>query len=102
MKGLIYRSTGSWYDVTDENGQKWKARLKGLFRIDQITSTNPVAVGDWVEMEAGDENDGVATITNIADRTNYISRQSPHNKKQHHIIASNIDQSLLIATLKDP
>jgi ribosome biogenesis GTPase len=102
MKGLVYRSTGSWYDVTDEKGQKWKARLKGLFRMDQITSTNPVAVGDWVEMEAGNENDGVATITDIAERTNYISRQSPHNKKQHHIIASNLDQSLLIATLKDP
>ena len=102
MKALVFRSTGSWYDVKDEAGKKWKARLKGLLRIDNITSTNPVAVGDWVEIEPEEGNDDVANIDNIEDRCNYISRQSPHNKNLHHIVASNLDQSLLIATLKDP
>src|SRR5215212_10911600 len=102
MKALVFRSTGSWYDVKDEAGKKWKARLKGLLRIDNITSTNPVAVGDWVEIEPEEGNDDVANIDNIEDRRNYMSRQSPHNKNLHHIVASNLDQSLLIATLKDP
>lgn len=102
MRALVYRSTGSWYDVKDEDGKKWKARLKGLFRIGNITSTNPIAVGDWVQAEQDDEKEDVVSITGIEDRHNYISRQSPHNKNLHHIVASNLDQSLLIATLKDP
>jgi ribosome biogenesis GTPase len=102
MKALVYRSTGSWYDVKDETGKKWKARLKGILRIDNITSTNPVAVGDWIFMDPEEGNDDIATITDIGDRNNYISRQSPHNKNLHHIVASNLDQSLLIATIKDP
>jgi len=102
MKALVFRSTGSWYDVTDETGKKWKARLKGLLRIDNITSTNPIAVGDWVEMEPEEGKEDIANISGIEDRRNYISRQSPHNKNLHHIVASNLDQSLLIATLKEP
>lgn len=102
MKALVYRSTGSWYDVKDEAGKKWKARLKGVFRIDSITSTNPIAVGDWVFFEPEAEGENIAMITGIEDRRNYISRQSPHNKNLHHIVASNLDQSLLIATIKDP
>lgn len=102
MKALVFRSTGSWYDVKDDTGKKWKARLKGLLRIDNITSTNPIAVGDWVEMEPEEGKEEVANISAIEDRRNYISRQSPHNKNLHHIVASNLDQSLLIATLKDP
>jgi ribosome biogenesis GTPase len=102
MRALVYRSTGSWYDVKDETGKKWKARLKGVLRIDNITSTNPIAVGDWIYMDPEEGKDDVATITEIEDRLNYISRQSPHNKNLHHIVASNLDQSLLIATIKDP
>lgn len=102
MRALVYRSTGSWYDVKDETGKKWKARLKGVLRIDNITSTNPIAVGDWIYMDPEEGTDDVATITEIEDRLNYISRQSPHNKNLHHIVASNLDQSLLIATIKDP
>jgi ribosome biogenesis GTPase / thiamine phosphate phosphatase len=102
MKALVYKSTGSWYDVRDQTGKKWKARLKGLLRIDDITSTNPIAVGDWVEMEPEEGKEDVANISAIEDRKNYISRQSPHNKNLHHIVASNLDQSLLIATIKDP
>jgi len=102
MNALVYKSTGSWYVVKNENGEFFNARIKGKLKIDNITSTNPVAVGDIVDVEQEDTEDGDMVITNIHDRKNYITRQSPHNKHQHHIIASNLDQSLLFATLKDP
>ncbi|TAD84429.1 MAG: ribosome small subunit-dependent GTPase A [Bacteroidetes bacterium] len=102
MKALVYKSTGSWYNVVDEAGKPWKARIKGIFRTEDLSSTNPIAVGDWVTLEADAEEDGIAAITAIDDRRNYITRQSPHNKNLHHIIAANLDQSLLICTLKDP
>lgn len=102
MKATVYKSTGSWYIVKDEEGAFRNARMKGVLKIDDITSTNPVAVGDEVEieMESGTENTG--TISAISDRQNYINRQSPRHKHQHHIIAANLDQSLLVATLKEP
>lgn len=78
------------------------ARIKGVFKIDDITSTNPVAVGDEVEVETELETENTAIITGIHPRRNYINRQSPSHKKQHHIVAANIDQSLLFATLKEP
>src|SRR5450432_4543681 len=103
MRARIYKSTGSWYSVKTEDGNYSMARIKGIFKIDGITSTNPIAVGDWVniEIEIGGE-EGDMMITGIDERNNYINRQSPSNKHQHHIIASNLDQSLLLATLKDP
>jgi ribosome biogenesis GTPase / thiamine phosphate phosphatase len=102
MQGVVYRSTGSWYSVKDEAGQMWNARIKGVFKLDGITSTNPIAVGDVVEFEPESNQDSTAMITNINDRKNYISRQSPRVKHHHHIVASNLDQSILVATLKDP
>ncbi len=102
MKGLIHKSTGSWYVAKNTKGKVFNARIKGVFKIDSITSTNPIAVGDEVEMEVENELENTATITNIYDRKNYIARVSPHNKNQHHIVASNLDQALLFATLKDP
>ena len=102
MKALVYKSTGSWYVVKNEDGEFFNARIKGKFKIDNITSTNPVAVGDVVDVEKENTEEGDVVITNINARKNYITRQSPHNKYQHHIIASNLDQSLLFATLKDP
>jgi ribosome biogenesis GTPase len=103
MKGLVYKSTGSWYIVKDENGQIWNARVKGIFKIDEdITSTNPIAVGDIVDLETENESEQSAMITNIHGRRNYINRQSPRIKYQQHIVAANIDQSLLIATIKEP
>lgn len=102
MKGLVYKSTGSWYQVKDEARQVWKARMKGIFKLDVITSTNPIAVGDWVEMEPENENEGTATIIRIEDRRNYITRQSPKGKHQKHIVAANLDQSVLLATLREP
>jgi len=102
MKATVYKSTGSWYVVKDEKGNQFNARILGKFKIDGLTSTNPIAVGDIVNIEMENENEGSVTITEIADRKNYITRQSPANKHHHHIIASNLDQSLLFATLKDP
>jgi ribosome biogenesis GTPase len=102
MQGLIYKSTGSWYVVRAEDGQFFNARIKGVFKIDGITSTNPIAVGDEVEMVEENETEKTATITEIHERRNYIARSSPHNKRQHHIVASNLDQSLLFATLREP
>ena len=102
MRATVYKSTGSWYTVKDDTGQWHNARMKGIFKIDNITSTNPVAVGDEVEVEVEDEAEKSAMITVIHPRRNYINRQSPRLKYQHHIVASNLDQSMLVATLKEP
>lgn len=102
MQGLIYKSTGSWYSVRGEDGRFFNARIKGVFKIDGLTSTNPIAVGDEVDMTEENESENTATITAIHDRRNYIVRSSPHNKRQQHIVASNLDQSLLFATLREP
>jgi ribosome biogenesis GTPase len=102
MKAIVYKSTGSWYVVQNEEGTVLNARILGKFKIDGLTSTNPIAVGDVVTIAAENELEGSVTITEIDDRRNYITRTSPANKHKHHIIASNIDQSLLFATLKDP
>ncbi|MBS1580260.1 MAG: ribosome small subunit-dependent GTPase A [Bacteroidetes bacterium] len=102
MKALIYKSTGSWYWAKTVDGKTFQCRVKGIFKIDAITSTNPIAVGDIVEIELENEDGNIATIISIDERKNYVARQSPHNKYQHHIIASNLNQSILFATLKDP
>jgi ribosome biogenesis GTPase len=102
MKALVYKSTGSWYSVKTENGEAFNARIKGIFKIDEITSTNPVAVGDVVEIEMEDVAENTAVITDIHDRKNYIARTTPHRNWQRQIVASNIDQSLLFATLREP
>src|SRR4030095_8941851 len=99
---LVYKSTGIWYTVKDESGRWHYARIKGVFKLDDITSTNPVAVGDKVEIDVEDETEETAIITSIHSRTNYINRKSPRVKHQHHIVASNLDQSILVATLKEP
>jgi ribosome biogenesis GTPase len=102
MQGKVYKSTGSWYVVKTADGTTWNARLKGIFKLDGITSTNPLAVGDNIEFEPDSEDDRTAIITAIHNRHNYINRQSPSHRMQHHIVAANIDQSLLVITLKDP
>lgn len=101
-EGLVYKSTGSWYVLKDDAGKTWNARIKGVFKIGNITSTNPLAVGDRVEFEVENEGEQSVMINGIHDRRNYINRQSPRHKHQHHIVAANLDQSLMIATLKDP
>jgi ribosome biogenesis GTPase len=102
MKARIYKSTGSWYVAKAADGRMYNARIKGIFKIDDISSTNPLAVGDEVEMVIEDIEEESAMIDHIYDRRNYVARVSPHNKRLHHIIASNLDQSILFATLKDP
>lgn len=103
MKGIVYKSTGSWYTVKSEAGEFYNCRIKGKFRIKGIKSTNPIAVGDAVNFELeknGDEEVGV--ITEIQDRKNYIIRKSVNLSKQTHIIAANLDQVFLLVTLNNP
>ena len=102
MKGIVYKSTGSWYIVKDDTGKFWNARMKGVLKIDDITSTNPVAVGDRVEIEPQADTENSAMINEIFDRYNYINRQSPRFQHQQHIVAANLEQSILVATLKEP
>ena len=95
-KGLVYKSTGSWYTVKAEDGNFYECRIKGKFRIEGIKSTNPVAVGDHVVFEVerkGDETIGI--INTIKERDNYIIRKSVKLSKQTHIIAANIDIAFL-------
>ncbi len=101
MQATVYRSTGSWYILKNVEGDFINARLKGKLKIKGITSTNPIAVGDIVEVDP-DAGEGNLVISKIYERRNYINRVSPHNKNKHHIVAANLDQSLLFATLKDP
>lgn len=84
------------------DGKFHNARIKGVFKIDGITSTNPLAVGDEVEIALENDADNTGMITEIYERKNYITRQSPAHKMHHHIIAANLDQSLAFATLRDP
>lgn len=103
MTGTVYKSTGSWYTVKNENGDFYECRIKGKFRIQGIKSTNPIAVGDVVEFEIeqlGDDTVGV--IHHIQDRKNYIIRKSVNLSKQTHIIAANLDQVFLLVTLNNP
>ena len=102
MKATVYKSTGSWYITKTEEGNFFNSRIKGVFKIDGITSTNPLAVGDVVELEFENDADQTAMITEILPRKNYITRQSPSHKMQHHIIAANVDQSVMFATLREP
>ncbi len=101
MQAIVYKSTGSRYLVKNKLGESFNVRIKGKFKIDNITSTNPIAVGDIVEVE-NEEDIESGVINEIYERRNYINRVSPHNKNQHHIVAANLDQSLLFATLKEP
>lgn len=100
MKGIVTKSTGSWCTVRGENGTKTECRVKGKFRIDEIKSTNPVAVGDSVIFQVEKDNTGV--IEAIEPRKNYIIRKATKLSKQTHIIAANIDQAILVVSLVSP
>ena len=106
-KGLVVKSTGSWYTVEGADGVLYQCKVKGNFRIKGIKSTNPVAVGDHVNfiVQPSSENDSadkVGLINSVEDRKNYIVRRSSNLSKQSHIIAANIDQAVLVVTLKYP
>ena len=100
MKGLVVKNTGSWYQIKTDDGRWVDAKLKGNFRLKDIQSTNPVSVGDRVLIEENAE--GTAFISEIEDRKNYMIRRSSNLSKQSHIIAANLDQAFLIATVNYP
>ncbi|MEC5148139.1 ribosome small subunit-dependent GTPase A [Chitinophaga sp. 212800010-3] len=105
MQATVYKSTGSWYVVKTDAGEIFQARMKGIFKKNEdITSTNPIAVGDKVEIveDDSDASSKNAMITEIAPRANYIVRSSPHGKNKKHIVAANLDQCVLVCTLKEP
>lgn len=106
MRGLVIKSTGSSYIVQIEDGTNVECHIKGNFRIRGIRSTNPVAVGDYVEIESQkskvEGSDTGFWITEIKDRRNYIIRRSTNLSKESHILAANIDQALLVVTLSHP
>ena len=100
MKGFVIKNTGSWYSVKTDDGKVVECKIKGNFRLKGIRSTNPVAVGDHVEIALNQE--GTAFITHIDERRNYIIRKSQNLSKQSHIIAANVDQAFLIVTVNYP
>lgn len=100
MQGLVIKNTGSWYTVKTVEGSVVECKIKGNFRLKGIRSTNPVAVGDHVEIELNSQN--TASITAIGDRKNYIIRKSQNLSKQSHIIAANVDQAFLVVTVERP
>ncbi|MBC7893616.1 MAG: ribosome small subunit-dependent GTPase A, partial [Sphingobacteriaceae bacterium] len=103
MTGLVIRSTGSWYDVREvADGHVWQARLKGIFKIKGLQTSNPIAVGDRVIFDVEDRAENAAIITAIEPRENYIIRKSVHRTAQAHILAANLDQAVLLVTLDFP
>ena len=106
MTGLVIKSTGSWYSVRTADGGIVECRIKGNFRIKEIKSTNPIAVGDNVDFELEEDNDVTIAkkgiITKIAPRKNYIIRKSINLSRQTHILAANIDRAFLIVTIASP
>ena len=100
MKGLVIKNTGSWYTVLTDDGQTIESKIKGRFRLADIRSTNPVAVGDRVDIPPNAE--GTALITDIEPRRNYIIRRSSNLSRQCHIIAANVDQAVLVVTVAHP
>ena len=100
MRGLVIKNTGSWYQVRTDDGQFIECKIKGNFRLKGIRSTNPVAVGDRVQIILNQE--GTAFINEIEDRKNYIIRRSSNLSKQSHILAANLDQCMLVVTINYP
>lgn len=102
LKARVFSSTGSWYYARSNDEREWQCRLKGNLRLKEALFTNPVAVGDWVYIEPETNHAAAATISEVLDRNNYIIRQSPRNEHKSHILASNIDEALLITSLRSP
>ena len=100
INGVVYRSTGSWYDVKLEDGTLIKSRIKGKFRTKGLRTTNPLAVGDYVHLIKNDIGEYI--VDEIQERKNYIIRKSVNLSKEAHIIASNIDLALLLVTISNP
>lgn len=101
MQGIVIKSTGSWYNVRMEDGQVLECRTVGKLRLNDLPLTNPIAVGDEVMVEMENES-GNGLIKGIMPRRNYVVRQSPRRKHDLHLLASNIDQALLVTTITQP
>ncbi len=102
MRTRIIRSTGSWYWAQSADKKIYKCRLRGIFKNDDLKLTNPIAVGDWVNIEQEDEQNNNYIIDKIEERENYLIRKSTRKKNFNHIIASNLDQAILFASLRSP
>ncbi|CAD5266877.1 MULTISPECIES: ribosome small subunit-dependent GTPase A [unclassified Imperialibacter] len=102
MKGRVIKSTGSWYSVLLENESVVNCRLRGKFKLDKQKVTNPVTVGDWVEILVEPSSDTEYIITDIYPRDNYIIRKSPKKMAYGHLLASNIDLAVLVASVVYP
>lgn len=102
MKGIVIKSTGSWYDVRLEDHSVIKCRMAGKIKLDDLKLTNPVAVGDEVTIEIENSEEIRGVIKTISPRKNYVVRQSPRKKHQLHFLASNVDQVMLIVTMVEP
>ncbi|MBP6235851.1 MAG: ribosome small subunit-dependent GTPase A [Saprospiraceae bacterium] len=102
MTGIVIKSTGSWYNVRIPNGEIIKSRIAGKIKLDGLKLTNPIAVGDEVTLEMEDSDEIRGVIKAISPRKNYVVRQSPRKKHQLHFLASNVDQVLLIVTMREP
>lgn len=98
MKGRVFKSTGLWYEVADENHDRHQCRLRGKIKLKGMKTSNPVAVGDFVEFYLEDNMDRTGVITGILPRTNYLIRKATRTSRQSHILASNVDQAILMAT----
>lgn len=101
MDGLVIKSTGSWHTVLDNSGSHVNCKIKGQFRMKGLKTTNPIAIGDRVNFIL-QENENIGVIDKIYERTNYIIRKATKLSKESHIIASNLDQAIVIATLAKP
>ena len=99
-RGVVFRSTGSWYDVQDEMGETVRCRIKGKIRLQGIRTTNPIAVGDFVQFTRVE--DGTGSIDSIEERRNFIARKSVNLSKESHVVASNLDRAFLIVTIAKP
>lgn len=102
MKARITKSTGSWYWAQTDDRTIYKCRLRGIFKNDDLKLTNPIAVGDWVNIETEDTQNNNYLIDTIYPRYNYLVRKSTRKKNFNHIIASNVDQAILFASLRSP
>ena len=103
MQGTVIKSTGKWYWIKTEEDEVLRSRIVGKFRLNNVKITNPVAVGDIVEMEISYEDDeNIGIIKKIMPRENYVVRQSPRKKHELHLLASNVDQAVIIMTIVEP
>jgi ribosome biogenesis GTPase / thiamine phosphate phosphatase len=102
VKGRVVKATGSWYGVRLGDGTIKQCRMKGKMRLTDRRTTNPVVIGDWVEIESGARGDDDTQIKEVLPRENYIIRQSSKNRTAEHILAANLDQTLLVASIKEP